>query len=50
MGITPERRKMQAKANTIILKPQKQPEKKGTTDTAYKIHIIQDSVYTGRRK
>lgn len=41
---------MQAKANTIALKPQKQPKKKGTIDIAYGIHIIQESVCTERRK
>lgn len=41
---------MQAKANTITSKPQKKLKKKGTIDTAYKIHIILDLVYIDRRK
>jgi len=44
---------MQAKTNTIVLKPQKQPKLKDaidTIDTAYKAHLIQKSVCTESRK
>lgn len=41
---------MQAKANKIALKPQKQPKRKGVIDIAYKIHIIQELACSERRK